>query len=55
MVVRQEYNFVLGHITTYPKTKLLYGTPSLIRTGDTQVRSLMLYPAELWVPVITYV
>ncbi len=27
----------------------LYGTPSPIRTGDTQVRSLVLYPAELWV------
>lgn len=25
------------------------GTPSPIRTGDTQVRSLVLYPAELWV------
>jgi hypothetical protein len=27
---------------------LIYGAPSRIRTYDPQIRSLMLYPAELW-------
>ena len=34
----------------FPRSLVLYGAPGAIRTPDPQIRSLMLYPAELRAP-----
>jgi hypothetical protein len=38
------YLFFLSHFTKHPHS---YGAPDTIRTCDPQIRSLVLYPAEL--------
>ena len=42
-------NLIPTHAIKKPtQGRFCYGTPREIRTPDTQVRSLVLYPAELW-------
>ncbi len=36
-----------NRVKVCPKIKALYGDPGAIRTRDTQIRNLVLYPAEL--------